>query len=154
MVTRYRFFEKGERYFDLGIYFEYYIPREQYQGFNKEKLETRLILQRNIGEWSAKINPILEKGLSQDNLDEGLVLEYTASLYKSITPKMEAGLELYGEFGPLSNISSRDEQQHYFAPGVEYKLQNGIATNVAVAFGTNGDTTDDRVVKANFEFEL
>ena len=153
VVTRYRLFDKGERFFDPGIYFEYYVPQEHYRGAQREKLEARIILEKNVRDWSIRVNPILEKGLSDGNLGEGLVLEYAASVFKEMSPQLAVGVEAYGEFGPLANTNSYNDQQHFLAPAVEYKIKDGMAVSAALAKGLT-DATDDLIVKATFELEL
>lgn len=151
VVARYRFFNKGDRFFNPAVYFEYYVPREQYQGGQGEKLETRLILEKEVNNWEIKINPILEKPLS--DLSEGLVLEYTAGIYKGLSPQLTLGLEAYGEIGQLADTSSKDDQTHYLAPAVEYKVKDGITIGAAVAIGQT-QSSEDIVGKFNVEIEL
>lgn len=151
VVARYRFFNPGERFFNPAVYFEYYVPREQYQGVQEEKLEARIILEKEVNGWEIKVNPILEKPLS--DLAEGLVLEYAAGVYKDVLPKLSLGLEAFGEIGQIANTNSSDDQTHYLAPAVEYKVKDGIAIGGSVALGQT-KASENRVGKFFMEVEL
>jgi hypothetical protein len=151
--VRYRFFEKGERYFDPTFYVEYYLPRKSYLGENKEKVEARIILQKDIGATSIKLNPKLEKVVSGPDVTEGLEFEYAASVYHEFTPAFEAGIEAYGTMGEFSAIKSSDEQTHYLMPALETKLGKELSWNVGVGFGLT-EASDKTVVKSIIEWEL
>lgn len=151
VVARYRFFNAGERFFNPAVYFEYYVPREQYQGAQEEKLEARIILEKEVNGWEIKVNPILEKPLS--DLAEGLVLEYAAGVYKGVSPNLSLGLEAFGEIGQIANTSSMDDQTHYIAPAVEYKVKDGVAIGGSIALGQT-KSSEDRVGKFFLEVEL
>lgn len=151
VVARYRFFNKGERFFNPAVYFEYYVPREQYQGNQEEKLEARIILEKEVNGWEIKINPILENPLS--DLAEGLVLEYAAGIYKDLSPNLSFGLETYGEIGQIANTSSMDDQTHYLAPAIEYKIKDGVAIGGSVGLGQT-KASEDQMGKFFLEVEL
>lgn len=153
VVARYRFFEKGERFFDPAIYLEYYVPRKSYRGEGHDVLETRLILQKDFGENTLKINPIFEKVVSGPDVTEGLEFEYGISLYRDFSSKFEGGIELYGSMGEFASMRAFEDQTHYLVPAVEYKFTKHIAWNVGVGFGLT-DPSDDVIVKSIIEFEL
>lgn len=151
VVARYRFFNRGDRFFNPAVYFEYYVPREQYQGSQNEKLEARLILEKEMNNWELRINPIFEKPLS--DLAEGLVLEYAAGIYRGMSPTISLGLEAYGEIGQIANPNSADAQTHYLAPAAEYKIKEGFAIGGSVALGQT-KSSEDRIGKFFVEVEL
>jgi hypothetical protein len=149
VVTRYRFFEQGERFLDGAIYFEYYLPYHKYA--ESEHLETRVILQKDVALWSFILNPLFDKNVSGE-VDEGLELEYAAAIYYRIARGVTPGLEFYGELGPLSNLKPGDAQAHYVFPRVAVKLGPRMAVDAGLGFGLT-DASDDLVVKVLLEFE-
>lgn len=153
VVARYRFFEKGERFFDPAIYLEYYFPDPAYTGEAKERIEARLILEKQIGATVLRLNPKVEKVLSGPDVEEGLEFEYGASLYMNLTPQVRPGIELYGGMGEFVNFKSSDDQQHYVVPAVTWKFLPNVSWNLGVAFGLT-DASDDVVVKSIIEVGL
>lgn len=153
VVARYRFFEKGERFFDPAIYLEYYFPDPAYTGEAKERIEARLILEKQIGATVLRLNPKVEKVLSGPDVEEGLEFEYGASLYMNLTPQVRPGIEIYGGIGEFANFKSSDDQQHYVVPAVTWKLLPNVSWNLGVAFGLT-DASDDVVVKSILEMAL
>ncbi len=63
-----RFWEKGERPVDLGLYVEYIFPRKAYK--NAEQLEVKCILEKDIGFHSLVLNPTFEKNVSGPDVEE------------------------------------------------------------------------------------
>lgn len=153
VVARYRFFEKGERFFDPAIYLEYYLPDPAYTGEAKERIEARLILEKQIGPSVLRLNPKVEKVLSGPDVEEGLEFEYGASLYWNLSSRFRPGLEVYGSMGEFVNLRSRESQQHYLVPAVTWKVLPNVAWNLGVAFGLTG-ASDDLAVKSIVEIGL
>lgn len=153
VAARYRFGEPGRRFFDGAIYFEYLLPDPDYQGEAKEKLETRIILEKQLGENTLRLNPKLEKVMSGPDVEEGLELAYSAGVYRPFREGMKIGLELHGELGEWVDTKSPDDQEHYVLPAVTVELMEHLEWNVGVAFGLT-DASDDAVVKSILEWEL
>jgi len=152
VFARYRFFERGRRFFDTAIYLEYYFPRADWQGAG-EKIEARLILEKQLGSAVLRLNPKLEKTLSGPEVEEGLEFEYAASLYTGLTPVVRPGVEFYGSMGEVSNLRSRALQEHYIVPAVTWQLLRNVAWNLGVAFGLTR-ASDDLIVKSIIEIGL
>jgi hypothetical protein len=152
VFARYRFFERGERFFDTAIYLEYYFPRAEWRGAG-EKLEARLILEKRLGPAVLRLNPKLEKKVSGTDVEEGVEFEYGVSLYAGLTPVLRPGIEFYGGMGEVANFKSRNEQEHYIVPAVTWQLRPNVAWNFGVAFGLT-HASDDLVVKSIIEFGL
>jgi hypothetical protein len=150
VVTRYRFFEQGERFLDGAIYIEYYLPYKKYS--DSEKVETRVILQKDLGRVSVILNPILDKKISGE-VEEGLEFEYAAGLYYRAARWLTPGLEFYGEMGELSDLHPVDEQEHFIFPSAQLKLGRRTGLDVGYGFGLTKDS-DDQVVKLIWELEF
>jgi hypothetical protein len=153
VFARYRFFEKGRRFFDSAVYLEYYFPDVGWRGQSDEKLEARLILEKQLGQMTLRLNPKLEKTLSGPNVEEGLEFEYAASLYAGPIYAVRPGIEFYGATGEVANFKSRKEQEHYIVPAITWQLVPNIALNIGVAFGLTGGS-DDLVIKSILEIGL
>lgn len=151
--TRYSLFKNSERFFDTTLYVEYYLPRKAYLSENKERLESRIIMQKNFGDTSIKLNPKLEKVVSGPDVEEGLEFEYAASIYQEFTDSFEAGVEFYGKMGEFSAIKPYEEQTHYVMPAIEIKPFKGFAWNVGVGFAMT-EASDKTVLKSIIEWEI
>jgi hypothetical protein len=151
VVTRYRFFEQGERFLDGAIYVEYYLPYKKYR--DGEKIETRVILEKEIGPISIILNPIFEKTISGPDVNEGMEFEYAAGLYYRAAPWLTPGVEFYGETGELSDLKPKDQQEHYIFPRLGFKFKHRMGLDVGYGFGLTEDS-DDRVIKTILELEF
>jgi hypothetical protein len=151
VVTRYRFFEAGERLMDSAVYVEYYLPYKKYR--ENEKIETRVILEKNFGPLAVILNPILDKNLSGDDVEEGMEFEYAAGIYYQVTPWLKPGVEFYGEMGELSDLKPKDKQEHFIFPTAKVKLPHHMGLEVGYGFGLTNDS-DDQVIKVILELAL
>ncbi len=150
VVTRYRFFEQGERFLDGAIYVEYYLPKKHFSA--SEKVETRVILQKDIGQWSLIANPIFDKAVSGE-VEEGLEFEYAAAVYYRWSVRWTPGVEFYGDIGELADPHSKRAQQHYIFPRVGIKLEPRVALDLGYGFGLTR-ASDDQILKAIVEIEF
>jgi len=151
VAARYRFFEQGERFLDGAIEVEYYLPREHYS--DNEKIETRVILEKDIGQVSIMLNPIFEKDVSGPEVDEGMEFEYAAGVYYRATPQLTPGMEFYGDMGELSSLNPKSQQQHYVFPRLGIHFFHGVTLDVGYGFGLT-KASDDQVIKAILEIEF
>jgi hypothetical protein len=149
VVSRYRLFEAGERLFDSALYFEYYIPNTAYG--RSEKLETRLIFEKNIAPVIVRLNPIFEKALNAPDVNEGVEFEYAAGVYAPMGG-LRLGLEAYGALGEFHDWKPWDTQTHYLVPAVKFALG---PTNVDFGVGVGlTQASDDLLVKAIVAYEF
>lgn len=108
VVSRFKLFDKNERFFDASIYFEYYAPREGYLREVKDALEARIILEKDMENWDLRLNPKFEKVLGGPDVGEGVEFEYAAALYRKIGFWMNVGLEAYGNMGEVAHMVPAD----------------------------------------------
>jgi hypothetical protein len=151
VMSRYRFFEQGERLIDAAVEIEYYLPYKKYS--DAEKIETRVILEKDIRQVSIMLNPIFEKDVSGSEVDAGMEFEYAAGLYYRATPLLTPGLEFYGVMGELSDMKPKDQQEHYIFPRLGLKLGHRLKFDLGYGFGLT-KASDDQVIKANVELEF
>ena len=149
---RYRFFEKGDRFFDTAVYMEYYIPKKSYK--NEEELEVKVILEKDFGKFRLVMNPAFEKALSGPEVQEGLKLNYAKALYLHASSKIRLGLEFFGKMGELNSLKAFKDQRHWIFPSIKLKLPKHIGLDVGTGFGLT-DSSDDLIIKGilSVEFE-
>jgi hypothetical protein len=151
VAARYRFFEQGERFLDGAIEVEYAIPLKKY--LDGETIETRVILEKDLGQVSIVLNPIFEKNVSGPNVDEGMDFQYASGLYYRATRRLTPGVEFYGDIGPLGNLNPKSQQQHYVFPRLGVKFTRSVSLDIGYGFGLT-KASDDQVIKAILEFEF
>jgi len=147
---RYRFFRKNRCFMDPALYIEYYLPRKEYK--NEQEIEIKLIVEKQIGKTSIKLNPSVEKVVKGPEVDEGLKFNYAAGLYYQFTEKIRGGLEFFGKMGEISEIESSDKR-HWFFPALKIKLPYHIGWEIGGGFGLT-DKSDDFVVKNILSIEF
>ncbi len=149
VVSRYRFFEAGERLFDTALYFEYYIPNTAYG--RSEKLETRLIFEKTFAPVIVRLNPIFEKALDAPDVDEGVEFEYAVGVYAPMG-KVRLGLEGYGALGEFSDWKPWDAQIHYLVPAVKFPI-GPVDVDFGIGVGLT-QASDDLLVKTIAAYEF
>jgi hypothetical protein len=151
VMSRYRFFEQGERFIDGAVEIEYYLPYKKYS--DAEKIETRVILEKDIRQISIMLNPIFEKDVSGSEVDAGMEFEYAAGLYLRATPLLTPGLEFYGVMGELSDMKPKDQQEHYVFPRLGVNFGHRLKFDLGYGFGLT-KASDDQIIKAIVELEF
>jgi len=151
VMGRYRFFEQGERFIDGAVEVEYYLPYKKYS--DAEKIETRIILVKDIRQVSIMLNPIFEKDVSGSEVDAGMEFEYAAGLYYRATPLLTPGVEFYGAMGEWSDLKPKALQEHYIFPRLGFKIKRRMGLDIGYGFGLTR-ASDDRVIKAILELEF
>jgi hypothetical protein len=149
VFLRYRLFEPGQRFFDPAIYLEYYLPEHDYR--DNEHLESRIILEKNIGPLQVRLNPILDKNLSGSDVDEGMEFEYAMGVYLKTLEALKLGLEFFGEMGEIGNFKKLDDQEHFIFPTLKMDLPMHLEAETGVGFGLT-DQSDDLVIKGIFSY--
>ncbi|GEM_PF-250480 len=145
-------FEQGELPVDIGWYVElesHNSPRYDDQDL---ELELRPLFQKDIGRFSIRLNPQFEKVLVGPDSNKSWEFGYVAGFYYRTARWLSPGLEFYGALGPITNIDTQSEQQHYIFPVLCGELNGGIEYSVGPGFGlTRG--SDHFLVKFNIELE-
>ncbi len=153
VALRYRFGEKGVGLFNTAVYLEYYLPNQDYQSKKKEKIETRIILEKNLGNFNIRLNPKFEKVVSGPDVEEGIEFEYGASVYWKAAAPIKIGLEFYGGIGELTNVKPTKEQKHYVMPAVKWYITDSLEWNFGAGFGIS-TAADDIVIKSILEWKI
>ncbi len=109
--------------------------------------EIRPIVDRKIGRWYWAFNPAIEKSLKGDNSGKGFGFTPAAKVSYDLTSRVAAGLEYYGDLGPISHIDSPDKQQHLIFPVLDIDLGPRWEFNLGVGAGLT-PATDRLIIKA------
>jgi hypothetical protein len=109
-------------------------------------LEIRPIVDQKIGPWYWAFNPAVERSLKGENSGRGFGFTPAAKATYDVTPRVAAGLEYYGDIGPISHIERSRDQQHLVFSVVDIDLGPRWELNVGVGAGLTR-ATDRLIVK-------
>ncbi len=102
IVAQWALFSRYERFFDTALYAEYYQPRASYG--EPSELEARLILEKDIGDIRLRLNPIVSKATSGDEISNGLEGAFAGGLYYRRFYFLQPGVEYYASIGELGSV--------------------------------------------------
>jgi len=125
------------------------------------ELEVKLILSSAVGAWNVSENFIVERNLSES---EGFEFGYSVGVARHLgalardtacrlcAENFVVGVEAYGGLGS-SEAFARDEQRHYLAPVVSWRLSDRSTVKASVGFGLTS-TSDHALVRFGYAYEL
>ncbi len=140
--------KKGEYPIDVGARLSYEI---NHLG-DPDTMEFKLILAKDSATFRHVANIILDRETgndAQNDVNGGLSW---SSRYKW-TPAFEPGIEIYSNFGSLSDSSDFDDQDHGIGPVVYGKLTDQIKYEVGYIAGISDNAADGRA-KAVLEYAI
>ena len=142
-----RFWEKGQRPVDLGLYVEYIIPKKEYK--NAEQLEVKIIMEKDLGFHTLVFNPTFEKTVAGPDVDEGLEFAFNGGWYFKKSERFQPGIELYSKLGVLAEMDPLKESQTYLFPTVEFRFgkYKRLLWHTGAGFGLTGPS-DNFVFKS------
>lgn len=142
-----RFWEKGERPVDMGLYVEYILPRKGYK--NAEQLEIKWILEKDFRFHSIVLNPTFEKNISGPEVDEGVEFALNGGWYYRGSLIVQPGIEFYSKWGELRELHPFDESRSYVFPAIDVVMgrHGRIRWHTGVGFGIT-DAADNMVIKS------
>jgi len=109
-------------------------------------LEIRPIVDQMVGPWYWSFNPALERSLKGANANAGFFFAPAAKVSYDVLPRVAAGLEYYGDIGPIDHIDRPRDQQHMIFPVVDIDLGPRWEFNFGVGVGLT-PATDRLIVK-------
>lgn len=148
---RYRLFGRYQRFFDTALYAEYTVPRQAYS--NTEELETRIILQKDMGDFRLRLNPIFSKAMSGDQVDEGVEAGFAGGLYWRRHYRWQPGIEYYANYGPLQNPTTTDSQPQMLFGTLDLHWGGSWRWHLGVGTGLT-DGSDDLIATSIISYEF
>lgn len=151
VACRYRFYDKGSRPIDIGLYLEFKFPRKSFD--DAEELEAKIILEKDVGSWTGVLNPTFEKKISGHDIEEGMEFNFSTGVYFRTIPWVEPGLEYYSKFGELRDFKSYDDQQHVLFPTIDFIIKMRYRLHTGIGIGLT-DASDNLIWKTIFSVEF
>lgn len=149
LLFRYAIARKRDLPIDIGIYAEYYMPRPDYQ---PEHLELRVILEKDLGDFTLRANPIFDKVTSGDHI-EALEFEYAAGVYYRRVLLVQPGIEAFGSIGELQDPHRASKQQHQVFAVLDWRFFGGwLHWHVGAGYGYTR-AADDFTIKSILSYE-
>jgi hypothetical protein len=110
--------------------------------------EIRPIIDKQLGPWYLSFNPVFERSLAGEGVEEGRGFEFSpnAKVGYAIAPKVATGVEYYGGIGPVGAFDALRRQQHLLFGVVDLDLGPRWEFNAGVGFGLT-PSTDSLVFK-------
>jgi hypothetical protein len=142
-----RFWEKGERPIDLGLYVEFIIPRKEYK--ESEEIEIKLILEKDLGFHRFVLNPTIEKKISGPDVTEGTEFALNGGWYYNKSLTIQPGVEFYSKWGVINDMVAGRNSKSYVFPTVDFVFgKNGrLILHTGVGIGLT-DPADNFVFKS------
>lgn len=108
--------------------------------------ELRPIVDKQIGRLYLAFNPTLDRALHGPDTRRGWAFSPNIKAGYDITKKVNAGLEYYGDLGPITGFDPFRDQQQQIVPAIDLNLSPNWEFNAGVGVGvTHG--TDHLLVK-------
>ena len=146
-----RFWEKGERAIDLGLYVEYILPKKDYK--ESEEIEIKWILEKDFGFHRIVLNPTLEKKISGPDVEEGTELTINVGWYYNKSLTFQPGMEFYSKWGEMQDMADIEDSKSYIFPAVDFVFgkKGRIILHTGLGIGLT-DPSDNFVFKSILSF--
>lgn len=135
------FIQPGTHWFDSAIRVVY----EHKLHDDADELKTKLLLQKEYGNFRHRANVNVSQQLGDDAQAGGPEWSLVWSSRYSITPNLAAGFEYDGEFGQSRNFDRYSEQSHYIGPVLYGKLSDDLKVEAGYLFGISNAAADGAV---------
>ena len=146
--NRFQLSEPGAWWADTGLYFEYEFAAED---DHADKIEGKLLLEKQVGNFDHIVNLILEKEVNGPGEEEELEGGFAWSGRYRWKKEFEPGVEWHSDLGELEHAGGFDEQKHQFGPVIYGKI-GPVKYDVGYLFGIS-DAAPDGELKWIFEYE-
>ncbi len=152
--NRFQLSNPGEDWADFGLLVEFVRTDG---GSSPDKLEVGFLFAKELGQFDATFNLILERELGT-NAGDDLEIGQAFQLKYRLDPAFEPGIEIYSEFGPIDDMPGFDEQKHLAGPIIAGVIPLGdsgtkLKYNAGYLFGLSDDAPDG-TIKAIIELEF
>ncbi|MDB5407676.1 MAG: hypothetical protein JWL84_2588 [Rhodospirillales bacterium] len=110
--------ERGQYPVDVGLYAEY---RKSHLSSEPDELETKLLLQRDVGPFAVTANLIFNREIGRGS-GKGIGFEYAARANYPWKRELQFNVEAFGEPGRLTGFKEGPEQEHVLGPVLSGKF--------------------------------
>jgi hypothetical protein len=129
----------------VSVSIEFGYQRAKYAGDTWD-FEIRPIIDKQIGKLYVAFNPALERSFHGPTVPGGVGFSPSFKAGYDFSKVVNAGIEYYGDLGPLKNFDPLGEQQQQIVPAVDLNFSKNWEFNAGVGVGvTHG--TDHMLVK-------
>jgi hypothetical protein len=111
-------------------------------------LEITPIVDKQLGRWYFAVNPAFERSFHGQSVSQGFTFAPSLKASYSFNRYISGGLEYYGDYGSVADISSFHYQQQQFFPVIDLNVSPDWEINLGVGIGVTTNT-DDWIWKAN-----
>lgn len=108
--------------------------------------EIRPIVDRRFGPMYVALNPTIDRSLNGSSAGAGFEFSPNAQVAVDLSPRVNAALEYYGGFGPISHFTPLDQTSQQIFPAVNLDLGPDWEFNLGAGFGLT-PATDRFLVK-------
>jgi hypothetical protein len=143
--------EPGQYWADVALYLEY---EKNLRDADVHQLETKLLLEKQIGRFTFTANPIFVHAIGPVG-PHGLEFEYAWATRYRLRAELEPGFEAFGAIGRVDDVNTLSEQTHQIGPDVRgaFRVGSGkLLYNVGYLFGIT-DGSPDQAFKFELEYE-
>lgn len=111
-------------------------------------LEIRPLVDKQLGRWYFAANPAFERSFHGQSVSQGVAFAPSLKSSYGFNKYLSGGLEYYGDYGSLRDISSFHRQQQQFFPVIDLSASPDWEINLGIGIGVTANT-DDWIWKAN-----
>lgn len=144
---------QGKYWADLGFYAEYEWGQK---GGAADKVEWKILAQKNIGRMSFIFNPIFETQVG-GNRSGGVEFRYAAQAKWRYMPQFEPAIEMYGTLGDIGRFGPWRDQSHQIGPVILGKFNmadiGALKYELGYLFGVTGPGSPSGAFKFSLEWE-
>lgn len=109
-------------------------------------LEVRPIVDQKAGRLYWSVNPVFDRSFTGSDAKNGWEFSPNIKVSWDLNPKIAAGLEYYGGFGPATQFDPVPQQIQQFVPAIDLNLSEKWEFNFGVGVGVTR-STDHLIVK-------
>jgi hypothetical protein len=115
--------------------------------------EIRPIIDKQLGKMYLSFNPTLDKSFHGPESARGIAFSPNFKASYGVTKKVAAGVEYYGNYGPITGFDPLRQQEHQILPAIDLDLGPRWEFNFGVGVGVTG-ATDHLLVKLILGYRL